>query len=636
MDAPAGGLACLARSDPLRRLARTCARIWRSPPDQPSWSRPALLAIAAIAALAYAWGMGSDAVETTYGAMARSMSASWHDFLFGAFDPAGTVTIDKLPGALWPQALSLRLFGFHVWAIVLPQVLAGVATVLALFRVMRRLAGPVAGLTAAAVLAVSPVTVALNRGNVPDSLLILLLVLAADATVSALVGGRLRWLLLAAVWVGLAFQVKMLDAWAILPALAGAYLLSAPAPIRARVRHLALAGLATAAVSLSWMSAVSLVPARERPYVDGTTNDSLFSQVFYYNGLARLGRGAQVAGAGPRAEFLNAVSESGASASKRLAEQVPPGWDRLLGGIYGRDIGWLLPAALIAAAAVVLACRGRGRRDPRLSSVLMWSVWLLTLWAIFSDGLLLHSYYVASLVPALAGLCGTGAALAWSRRDRALTRGVAAAALLATLAYGAYLLHGGSGVPAWLLPAAICADALAALALLTAGTGILPGAMASRALAASACCALLMPAVAATLMVANGLGPFAAPFEPASATQSTARARQLNAASLAFVRAIESRYPARIAFATDTSRIAAPFIFVSGREILPIGGLEGGIPSPTLGQLRRYVSAGALRAFLIPPASRDPRLEWVYDHCPSTGLQTGGQVRLALYACGPT
>ncbi len=139
---------------------------WRSPADQPAWARSALLAIAAVAAAGYGRGMAGASVEPFYGATARSMSGSWHDFIFAAFDPAGTVTVDKLPGALWVQALSLRIFGFHIWALVLPQVAEGVLTVLVLYRAVRRLDGPAAGLTAAAVLAVTPITVLLGRGNV--------------------------------------------------------------------------------------------------------------------------------------------------------------------------------------------------------------------------------------------------------------------------------------------------------------------------------------------------------------------------------------------------------------------------------------------------------------------------------------
>jgi len=156
------------------------------------------------------------------------MSMSWHNLIFGAFDPAGTVTLDKLPGAFWVQALAVRVFGFHNWAIVLPQAVEGVLTVLVLYRAVARLAGPTAGLVAAVVLAISPATVALNRGNISDSLMILLLVLGADAVSAAIVSGAQRRLILAAGWVGLAFQAKMIEAWMVLPAFGLAYLVGGP------------------------------------------------------------------------------------------------------------------------------------------------------------------------------------------------------------------------------------------------------------------------------------------------------------------------------------------------------------------------------------------------------------------------
>ncbi len=605
---------------------------WRSPPDQPAWTRPALLTIAALAGVSYAWGMDGAALESFYGAAARSMSSSWHDFLFGAFDPQGTVTVDKLPGALWPQALALRVFGFHTWAVVLPQVLEGVLTVLVLFRVMRRLAGPVAGIVAAAVLAASPVTVALNRGNVSDSLLILLTVLAADATVSALISGRLRALLLAGVWTGLAFQAKMLQAWLILPALALAYLVAAAPQLRVRVVHVALAGLVTVMVSLSWMTLVTLVPAGERPYVDGTQNNSVFSQVFDYNGVARLGHGKTLAGAGHTAEFLTRFAAGGA-AGRRLAEHVPPSWHRLLDGLYGRDIGWLLPAALISAAGILLLRRRSGRRDLLRTSVLLWGVWLLVLWVAFSDGVYLHSYYVAALAPAIAALCGGGAATAWSRRKDPATMRVLAGTLIASVAYSVYLLGGGTDVPGWLVPAATCLGAAAALALLVAGSRARVRELTRGATVASIGCALLLPAVASALIVTRGLGPFTAPFEPLAGTESHGSVKRTEALNARIVELIASTYETPMVFAIDTSQLAAPYILASGREILPIGGFEGGVPAPTVSQLGQYVSSGRLRAVLVPAAGRDPRLVWVYDHCRRTESRTGGSIPLLLYDC---
>jgi 4-amino-4-deoxy-L-arabinose transferase-like glycosyltransferase len=630
---------------PLRRQSRPRAtrwHVWRSPPDQPRWARPALLAISSLAALAYAWGADSAALEPFYGAAARSMSTSWHDFLFGAFDPAGTVTVDKLPGALWPQALSLRIFGFHIWAVVLPQILEGVLTILVLYRAVRRLAGPVAGIAAVAILAASPVTVALNRGNVSDSLLILLTVLAADATARALSSGRLRPLLLAGVWVGLAFQAKMLQAWLILPALAAAYLLAAPPRLRTRLGHLLIAGAITAIVSLSWMTAVSLVPAHERPYVDGTQNDSLFSQVFDYNGIARLGGGRNFAGEGTPAEFLLKVFEASPGVDS-LPESVGPSWHRLLGDLFGQDDGWLLPAALIAAGGVLVARRGTGRRDPLRASVVLWGTWLTVLAVFFSMGSEVHSYYVAALSPAIAGLCGTGAGLAWQRRRQTTTRAVLSATLLASVGYGIYLLSEGANVPRWLAPLAACLGACGALAILAsqrrAGSSFRAGPRFQTGLVAAAMtCALLLPAVTSALVAARGHGPFFAPYQRASpAAESESSARQERAGARADVDQISATFHTPIVFAADSSTLAARYILATGREVLPIGGYKGGIPTPSLRQLQRYIASGQLRGFLIPtlPVSRDPRIAWIRTHCSRASPSEGPipQVKLALFQC---
>jgi 4-amino-4-deoxy-L-arabinose transferase-like glycosyltransferase len=592
-----------------------------------------LLAIAALACLTYAWGMNGAALEAFYGAAARSMSSSWHDFFFGAFDPAGTVSVDKLPGALWPQALSLRVFGFHAWAIVLPQVVEGVLSILVLYRAVRRLAGPVAGIVATAVVATSPVTVALNRGNVADSLLILMIVLAADATSAALTSGRLRTLLLAGMWVGLAFQAKMTVAWLVLPALAGAYLLAAPPRLRTRLTHLALAGAVTVIVSLSWMTVVSLVPAHDRPYVDGTQNDSVFSQTFDYNGIARLRHGSGVfAGAGHPAPFLVHISQTSAGPIHSIA----PSWHRLLSGPFGRDDGWLLPAALIAAIAVLALSRRAGRRDPLQAAVMLWGLWLIVLGTFFSAGGYPNSYYVAALAPAIGALCGIGVELAWQRRERAATQAWVMGALLASVGYGLYLLRGGSNVPGWLVAVAICAAlvSVTAFGVATRREGTVKG-LTSGVAALVLACALLLPGVASALMVVRGLGPFAAPYEPSSATVSRAEAARTRTLDEQVVEELSSTYGTPMAMAVDSSILAAPYILATGREMLPIGGFQGGIPSPSLAQLRRYIDSGQVRAFLVPRTSDDPRVVWVHAHCaPPPPPTSGVRGPTALYDCG--
>ena len=605
------------------------ARTWRSPSDQPSWARPILLLVALVAGLAYAWGFNNAALEPFYGAAARSMSTSWHDFLFGAFDPAGTITVDKLPGGLWLQALSLRVFGFHIWAVVLPQVIEGVVTVLVLYRAVQRMAGPVAGITAAVLLTISPVTVALGRGNVSDSLLIMLTVLAADATSKAIVEARLRSLLLAGFWVGLAFQAKMLQAWLVLPAFAVAYLLAADGHPRRRIVHVTLAGLLTLVVSLSWMSAVSLVPQHSRPYVDGSRNDSLFSQVFEYNGITRLGP-IKLGSPVQAAAFVGKLVNAGETLNSNSAD-VGPGLRRMLEGLFALDVGWLYPAALICVVGLLLAYRKAGRRTPERACVVLWGLWLLVLFGLFTEGAYLNSYYVAALAPAIAAVCGCGVAFAAKHWHERQTRAWVATAVFSSILYGIYLLRHTSGVPGWLVPLAACLAIAGPLLTIRqrVSLGRLRGASALPAVLA---CAMLLPAVASAYVVMRHLGPFNAPYEsPATPSQQRAFKRER-----AILSGLSHRYPAEFTLGTYTSMLAAPYALASGQEILSIGGFQGGVPSPTLAQLRADIGSDRVRTFLIPlsPANTDPRILWITSHCQQfIGPSRRDPVSRALYEC---
>jgi 4-amino-4-deoxy-L-arabinose transferase-like glycosyltransferase len=607
---------------------------WRSPADQPTWARPALLAIAAVAAVAYGWGIAGASVEPFYGAAARSMSESWHDFIFGAFDPAGTVTVDKLPGALWVQALSLRTFGFHIWALVLPQVIEGVLTILVLYRAVRRLAGPAAGLTAAAVLAVTPITVLLSRGNVSDSLLILLLVLAADATSAALLTGSLRQLLLAGVWVGLAFQAKMIQAWLALPALAFAYLLAAPAArLRTRCAHVALAAMVTAVVSLSWMTAVSLVPSQDRPYVDGSPDDSVYTQVFDYNGLGRL-TGTWATVAGPPSPIVVAAKESGHLLNAETMG-IKPSWHRLLAGPFAADSGWLLPAAVAGALGALISRRRAGRRDPLRAAVVLWGGWWLVLAVFFSVGTFINSYYVAALVPAVAALCGTGIAACGPRPWPTRVRLIVAVTVLGCAGYGAYLMSGTASGPVVFTVLALTVAAAAFAQLLLPASGM-AGHLTAAAFADAA--VLLLPVAASVSCVVRGLGPFDTPFEPSNSAHNNQVLATTAPALTRVVQRLElQRPPADALFGTDTSGLAENFILYSGREVLPIGGFLGNVPDPTLATLRADISRGYVRVFVLPvsPSGPDPRVQWIESHC-TRGPQPSHRrpVPYANFFCG--
>ncbi|WP_211294315.1 ArnT family glycosyltransferase, partial [Lentzea kentuckyensis] len=159
-----------------------------APADPPIEARPsrwpawALVAICVLAGALYVWAIGAGQVGNSYyAAAAKSMSTSFTNFLFGSFDPYGVVTVDKPPMSLWPQAIAVWIFGFHGWAVLLPQVIEGVAAVFLLHRTVRLWSDEKVALLAALILALTPITVAINRDNNPDTLLVLLLVAAAYA-----------------------------------------------------------------------------------------------------------------------------------------------------------------------------------------------------------------------------------------------------------------------------------------------------------------------------------------------------------------------------------------------------------------------------------------------------------------------
>ncbi len=152
-----------------------------------------------------------------YAAAVRSMSTSWHAFLYGSFDVAGVQTVDKPPLALWVQALSARAFGFHPLSVLAPQALMGIASVALAYDLVRRRFGRAAGFTAGLVLALTPITVAVSRHNNPDALLVLCATAALWFLVRGLEDGRTRWLVWSGVMVGLAFETKMAAALLVVP-----------------------------------------------------------------------------------------------------------------------------------------------------------------------------------------------------------------------------------------------------------------------------------------------------------------------------------------------------------------------------------------------------------------------------------
>jgi 4-amino-4-deoxy-L-arabinose transferase-like glycosyltransferase len=571
------------------------------------------------------------------------MALNLHNFFYGAADPWGTVSVDKLPGALWFQALSLRIFGFHVWALVLPQVIEGMLTVLVLYRAVRRVAGAGAGLVAAVVLAGSPVVILLDRGNISDSLLILLLVLAADATLRACRSGQLRSLLWAGVLVGFAFQAKMLQAWLVLPALFLAYLVAAPVlSLLRRLWHVAAATLAVAVVSLSWMSVVSLVPQSSRPYVDGSCNDSLFIQVFSYNGISRLGANPlSTAGCHRSSTWLVTLSAYAARTDNGTFN-IGPAWDRLLHGPFGHDAAWLLLPAVVSAVWLLALWRRMPRTDLQRAAVILWSAWLVLTYGFFSGGQFLNSYYLAALIPAVAALCGMGARAAWQRRRSKAVRTGLAVLAVATIAVTIALVPGYAGVRPWVIGSAVVVGLLAVVVLagsLLTGHDSVWTLSVGPALAALAM--LLGSFWASAVVVEARLSPFDSPYAPASVNAYSQMAAATFPSEQHALEQFVTGIPAdRAADVFETSRSTGYYILATGHEFLPVGGFSGDVPAPSLPAFIRLVAEGHVERVTVTtqPLTRAPDLRWAVTHCQATGssvYDTEAQARRSAFICTP-
>ncbi|MEU1625608.1 glycosyltransferase family 39 protein [Streptomyces sp. NPDC020096] len=602
------------------------------------WELPVLLLILAVAGVLYAWGIDRAAVHPYYSAAVRSMAADWRSFVFGGLDPSGSITVDKIPGALWPQALSVKLLGPHNWAMALPQVLEGVLAVWGLHRIVRAWAGPTAGLLAALVLTLSPVTVALNRHTIPDTLLVLLLVLAAGSLQKAVSAGRLLPLLACGTWVGLAFQSKMLQAWLVLPVFAAVYQLAGPGSWLSRAWRLLLAGITALAVSCSWLLLVWATPAASRPYLDGTTNNNPFTLVFGYNGLSRFGHDPHALGA-----------VAGTAASRTTGNT---GWTMLVNQSVGPQIAWFLPLAVLALVLGLLWRAGQPRTDRLRAGFLLWGGWLAVHAVVFSISNGNHGYYTAALAPAVAALTGGGLTLFWSEyrgggsRRASLSVGIGLTALWAVVIDGPH-----SRFAPWLLPVVLMLGLCGTVGLWTRGPRTTRRAVRS-ALAAGLTSVLLAPAVWAAscldpLYAGSPMSPLAGPVGSGYLDMRHHRTKILrnalntpsarDAALLNYLTAHHSGE--KYLLATQAAYGAEPLLRATAQPMLVMGGFTGLTPYPTSQQLSTLVSAHQLRYALL--TTRRPSISasiWVKRHCtriPPSAYGRTSDGSFTLYDCAP-
>jgi 4-amino-4-deoxy-L-arabinose transferase-like glycosyltransferase len=613
-----------------------------APPERRARRRPAvlanlglpqagLLAVLVLAALLCFWDLTRDGMSNTYYAAAvKSASESWKALFFGSLDPGSFITVDKPPLAIWMMGLSARVFGFSSFSMLLPDALCTIGAVALLHATVRRLTGSTAtALTAAALLAITPVTVAIARVNNPDALLILLLVASAYLVVRALESGRTEHLVWAGAIVGLAFMTKMLQGWMVVPALGAAYLLAGPPALWTRVRQLALAGVAMVVVSAAWPLAVTLWPG-SRPYIGGSTDGSIWDLILGYNGLGRLfGEN----GGGGGASFGGA-----------------PGWTRLFNTEVGGQIAWLMPLAAMGLVAGLVLTRGAARTDRRRAGAVLFGVWALVHVAIFSSAKgTFHPYYTSALAPAVAVLAAIGLVAVGTRVARSWAAvGGLAVGIGATAALSVSLLDRTPDFHPWLrvgIPvAAVVAVAAGAAVRLGASRRLLAVGAVATALAVGA--GPLSYSLASVGRALNGNNVLAGPSEasaggfgggggggggmrgtggppsgaggtrpgfsggtPPSGAAATGGAGAAGGGggmggggtlSTSVIDYLEAHQgSAKYLLAATSSQTTASIIISTGKAVVTIGGFSGSDPAPTVARFAAMVRSGEVKYVLV-------------------------------------
>lgn len=564
----------------------------------PRWYRGSLVALLGVTAALYLWDLGSLGwANEYYAAAVQAGTRSWKALLFGSLDSGNAITVDKPPAALWVMALSGRLFGFSAWSMLVPQALIGVGSVALLVASVRRVSGYGAGLLAGTAFALTPVAALMFRFNNPDALLVLLLVAAAYCVIRSLDGAATRWIAMAGALVGLAFLTKLLQALLVTPAFALVVLVALPGTVWWRLRVLAV-GFATMVASAGWyLALISLWNSDSRPYIGGSTDNSLLQLALGYNGMGRVfgGDGNSHHGpsgrAGPGPDMGHGSAMFGGQ----------PGIARLFSDSMGAEIVWLLPCAVAGLIAVLWLTRTAPRTERTRAALLLWGGWLAVSVVVFSfmKGIM-HPYYTVALAPAVAALVGIcGRELLNYRRLR-LAR-IALSAMLGSTGIMAFLLLGR--VSTWL---PWLRWVLLVGAVVTAGV-LLLGQRLDRWATVIISAALLFGlggtaayTVATVANTHNGPVPISGP-HPAVADGFGPETAGLKLADNQRLRAILADTSSRWSAATVGSRTAGSLELALDKPIMSIGGFMGGDNSPTLEQFQAYVAQGLIDYFIDVP-----------------------------------
>lgn len=603
-----------------------------------------LIVIVLLAACLNMFNIWSDQTANAYYTSAvTSMLQNFHNFFFASLDPGGFVTVDKPPVTFWIQTISAYIFGVHGWSVILPQALAGVGSVLLMYKLVKPTFGQTAARLTSLIFACTPIAAAVSRTNNVDSLLVFTLVLATWMLFKGIRKEKWIWIIAAFGVIGVAFNMKMLQAYMVLPAFYLFYLLAAKVNWKKKLSVMAVASVVLIVISVSWAVIVDSIPSENRPYIGSSQTNSVLELAFGYNGISRLtgnkgmgGGGPGIPG-GPGGEWpagqqmqsqTNQTRNDGGGLQNGGPGGGPMGDGKGGGGAFNTgqagplrlfqselsgQISWLLPFVGFASVGLLAGIRRRKPLTTKQQETLFWLAWLIPGMVFFSVAGFFHQYYLIMLAPPIAAIAGAGWVELWNqyRNKDGWRTWLLPAAILATTAFELYIitpynLQIGRG---WAIGVGAAGGIVSLILLLAAKKEAI-----SRTAAIAGMLVLLITPLywAATPLLygGNSMIPSAGPELKSSSGQGPGgggnpgmmgRTNHVDTKLVEYLHANQTGE--KFLFATAEANTAESYIIKTGEAVMAMGGFSGSDPILTVEKLKQMVDKKQVKYFLLSSGS---------------------------------
>ncbi|MFD1418282.1 glycosyltransferase family 39 protein [Companilactobacillus keshanensis] len=636
-----------------------------------------LIAILILAAFLYAWNIWeAGEANDFYTAAIVSMTKSFKNFWFASFDPAGFITVDKPPVALWFMTISAKIFGVHGWSVVLPSILFGIGSVYLIYSLVHKRFGRVPARLAALFMTLTPIVVADSRTNNMDATLVFFLLLSVYFTQKAVLKNQQRYLWIGFALMGIAFNVKMLQAFMILPALYLYYWLATNISWKKKLLHLSIATVFLAIFTLIWPLSVDMTNSANRPYEGGSETNSALELAFGYNGTQRLL--GQTTGTG------GAFPGMGSSSSKKSKSMTPPtgkkssknaptppngskkgtaptndggqpGGNNAKGGgagtggagggafnigtagplrLFQKELGpqisWLLIIALLGLISSYFYYRGSKMKrwyslTPQRKELWLWAGWLVPVFGFFSVASFFHPYYTIMLAPAISVLAGVGIfTMIKQWKEKSEWSMLLPVSILGTSALQAWYVFDDYKVLAWVLLALGILISIPLFVLPWVSTRL----KSKRSFAiAGVILVMLAPtfwSLTPTIAGSSDGIPSAGP----SLLSSAGMGGGVGSGSVdnTLLKYLEKHQGnSEYLFATDDSSTAAPYIVETGKAVMAMGGFNGTDKAITLKQFKKLVKEGKLKYYYAAGktgSGNSAIVSWIKKHAKKVTLKS--------------